>query len=229
MGLLFWRGVPPTFLIGGWVACRLPLDRDRRLPVCRAQPLRREQVRGGACRIARPRQVRRTAFFATFWSCYSSDCSCASPDRGRGAHKLLSGGRAFPHLPPALRLLGGGCRSHFSGGIPSDVVPILVGNSLPPSSMTEFWSIRALPHAPFACRHLRRLPSGAIQCVVATHHHEEHVGNLNWGCAPAGVPLLSVCRDRQVLQSPGRLLGASGNYRTARSRGAWFSKSWPST
>jgi len=54
-------------------------------------------------------------------------------------------------------------------------------------------------------RHLRRLPSGAIQCVVATHHHEETRWQLDWAARRLGVPLYLSAATARLLQSPGRL------------------------
>jgi glyoxylase-like metal-dependent hydrolase (beta-lactamase superfamily II) len=38
-------------------------------------------------------------------------------------------------------------------------------------------------------RHLKHLPANRIQSVVATHHHEEHAGNLNWLAERTGAVL----------------------------------------
>jgi len=112
-----WDGVavlarlfPPTFLIG-WLG-RVPPFRWIGIAGYRFVARNRYAVskcRGGACRIARPEQVRRTAFFATFWSCYLIGLLLRLPliVGARSARTRLSGGRAFPHLPPALRLPGG--------------------------------------------------------------------------------------------------------------------------
>jgi hydroxyacylglutathione hydrolase len=55
-----------------------------------------------------------------------------------------------------------------------------------------------------AC-HLRRLPKGSIRAVVATHHHEEHVGNLNWASQATSAPLYLPALTAELLKSPWRL------------------------
>jgi glyoxylase-like metal-dependent hydrolase (beta-lactamase superfamily II) len=54
-------------------------------------------------------------------------------------------------------------------------------------------------------RHLRRLPTGSIRAVAATHHHEEHVGNLNWASQTTSTPLHVPAATARLLQSPWRL------------------------
>jgi glyoxylase-like metal-dependent hydrolase (beta-lactamase superfamily II) len=54
-------------------------------------------------------------------------------------------------------------------------------------------------------RHLRQLPPGTIRCVVATHSHEEHVGNLNWASRRLSVSLYLSAATAKLLQSPWRL------------------------
>src|SRR5262249_34067011 len=39
-------------------------------------------------------------------------------------------------------------------------------------------------------RHLRGLTPQAVEAVVATHHHEEHVGNLTWAAATTAAPVM---------------------------------------
>src|SRR4029078_9005409 len=96
--------------------------------------------------------------------------------------------RYFLTFRKRVDLLDGRLRVLFLGGIPCDVVPLLFGES--------FWSViydgvAIDPGSPkmrrSLRRHIRNLPRNEIRTVVATHHHEEHVGNLNWLAQEVGV------------------------------------------
>src|SRR5690606_3771356 len=68
----------------------------------------------------------------------------------------------------------------FVGGLPSDLIPVLFGERftaivydgivVDPGS-SRMWKSLQL--------HLAHLPADEVYGVAATHHHEEHVGNLN--------------------------------------------------
>jgi glyoxylase-like metal-dependent hydrolase (beta-lactamase superfamily II)/predicted DCC family thiol-disulfide oxidoreductase YuxK len=211
-----WDGVavltrlfPPTFLIG-WLG-RVPPFRWIGIAGYRFVARNRYAVskcRGGACRVARPEQVRRKTFFATFWSCYLIGLLLRLPlIVVAGAHELGCQGVAhFRTFRRRFDFLGGKLSVAFLGGIPSDVVPILFGELF---TAIVYDGVLVDPGSPrmrgSLARHLRGLPSGAIQCVVATHHHEEHVGNLNWAARRLGVPLYLSAATARLLESPGRL------------------------
>ena len=149
--------------------------------------------RGGACRVARPEQVRRKTFFATFWSCYLVGLLLRMPLIVGAGERVNSVVRWSRHLRTFRRrfdFLGGKLSIAFLGGIPPDVVPLLFGELF---TAIIYDGVLVDPGSPrmrrSLTRHLGRLPSGAIQCVVATHHHEEHVGNLTWAMRRLSVPL----------------------------------------
>ena len=52
-------------------------------------------------------------------------------------------------------------------------------------------------------RHLRGLTN--VAAVVATHHHEEHVGNLNWASQKLSAPLYLSGATAALLKSPWKL------------------------
>jgi predicted DCC family thiol-disulfide oxidoreductase YuxK len=124
------RLFPPTFLIG-WLGSMLPF---RWIGIAGYRFVARNRYaiskcRGGACRVARPEQVRRQTFFATFWSCYFIGLILRMPlIVGAGAREL--GGQVVTHLRTFRRrfdFLGGKLSIAFLGGIPPDVVPLLFG------------------------------------------------------------------------------------------------------
>jgi glyoxylase-like metal-dependent hydrolase (beta-lactamase superfamily II)/predicted DCC family thiol-disulfide oxidoreductase YuxK len=200
---------PPTFLIG-WLGSLRPF---RWIGIAGYRFVARNRYaiskcRGGACRVARPEQVRRKTFFATFWSCYFIGLLLRMPlIVGAGAREL--GGQVVTHLRTFRRrfdFLGGKLSIAFLGGIPPDVVPLLFGELF---TAIIYDGVLIDPGSPrmrrSLTRHLGRLPSGAIQCVVATHHHEEHVGNLSWAMRRLSVPLYLSAATAKLLQSPWRL------------------------
>jgi glyoxylase-like metal-dependent hydrolase (beta-lactamase superfamily II)/predicted DCC family thiol-disulfide oxidoreductase YuxK len=211
-----WDGVavlarlfPPTFQIG-WLGCVPPF---RWIGIAGYRFVARNRYavskcRGGACRVARPEQVRQKTFFATFWSCYLIGLILRLPlIVGAGAREL--GCQVAAHARTFRRrfdFLGGKLSIAFLGGIPCDVVHILFGELF---TAILYDGVLIYPGSPrmrrSLARHLRRLPPGAIQSVVATHHHEEHVGNLNWASRRVSVPLYLSAATAKLLQSPWRL------------------------
>jgi hydroxyacylglutathione hydrolase len=211
-----WDGVAvlarlfgPTFLVG-WLV-RVPPFHWIGIAGYRFVARNRYAVskcRGGACRVARPEQVRQRTFFATFWSCYLIGLLLRLPlILGAGAREL--GCQVSAHVRTFRRrfdFLGGKLSIAFLGGIPCDVVPVLFGELF---TAIVYDGVLVDPGSPrmrrSLVRHLRRLPSGTIRSVVATHHHEEHVGNLNWASRRLSVPLYLSARTAKLLHSPWRL------------------------
>jgi len=150
------------------------------------------KCRGGACRVERPIRTRRRSRFGVFWSCYTAGMVLRLPlsiavtvrDAAvRIRRYVVTFRKRFDLLDGRLQLL-------FIGGFPCDVVPIVFGE--------QFWTVIYKgvvvdPGSPkmrgSLLRHIRRLPADAIHTIVATHHHEEHSGNLNWLAEKTGAKL----------------------------------------
>ncbi|MBZ5538579.1 MAG: DCC1-like thiol-disulfide oxidoreductase family protein [Acidobacteriia bacterium] len=166
------------------------------------------KCRGGACRVARPESVRKNSLFSAFWSCYWVGLMLRLP------LIVLAGVRDFVDQAVVFirtfrrRLIfpGGKLSIAFLGGFPCDVVPLVFGELF---TTVLYDGIVVDPGSPCMrrslARHLRHLPKDSLRAVVATHHHEEHVGNLNWVSRQASVPLYVSRATAQLLQSPGRL------------------------
>lgn len=196
--LIGWLGSVPPFRWIGDDAYRFVARNRYAVSKCR----------GGACRVARPDEVKRKSFFGTFWSCYLIGLLIRLPlIVGAGGHDFL--GQSFAFFRTFRRRVdfpGGKLSILFLGGFPCDVVPILFGELftavlykgllIDPGSPRMRRSLR---------RHLRRLPKGSITAVVATHHHEEHVGNLNWASQATSAPLYLSKPTAELLKSPWRL------------------------
>ena len=141
------------------------------------------KCRGGACRVARPDAVRRKSSFPTFWSCYTLGMFLKFPlalwaSLKTSACRVRDYGATFRRR---VELLDGKLVLCFLGSPRSDAIPIFFGERF---VMVLYRGLAVDPGSPLMRRalgtHLSRLPSGSVRAVVATHHHEEHVGNLNW-------------------------------------------------
>jgi glyoxylase-like metal-dependent hydrolase (beta-lactamase superfamily II)/predicted DCC family thiol-disulfide oxidoreductase YuxK len=196
--LIGWLGQFPPFRWFGQVAYRFIARNRYAVSKCR----------GGVCRVARPEQVRKEAFFGTFWSCYLIGLLIRMPlIVGAGMRDVwLQCSVFFLTFRRRIDYPDGKLSVLFLGGIPCDIVPILFGELftavvydgvlIDPGSHRMRRSL---------ARHLRRMPQGAIRAVVATHHHEEHVGNLNWAAQFASAPLYLPAQTAELLKSPWRL------------------------
>src|SRR6202453_4056036 len=140
------------------------------------------KCRGGACRIAKPEEVRRQAKLGAFWSCYTLGFFIRQPlvlwAGIKAAAQRMSIFAQTYH--GRLDLLNGKLTILFLNGLLPNTVPLLFGElftaiiydgiAIDPGSAKMRWSL---------ARHLRQAEP-KIAKVIATHAHEEHVGNLNW-------------------------------------------------
>jgi glyoxylase-like metal-dependent hydrolase (beta-lactamase superfamily II)/predicted DCC family thiol-disulfide oxidoreductase YuxK len=166
------------------------------------------KCRGGACRVVRPHSLRKRSAFGAFWSCYVvgmlirlplSIAAAARDAVVRVARYVYTSRKRIDLLDRRLRLL-------FIGGIPCDVVPLVFGE--------QFWTvvydgIAIDPGSPKMRRslerHLKKLPAHEIRAVLATHHHEEHVGNLNWLAERTGAEVYVSRATAELLTKPLKL------------------------
>jgi glyoxylase-like metal-dependent hydrolase (beta-lactamase superfamily II)/predicted DCC family thiol-disulfide oxidoreductase YuxK len=166
------------------------------------------KCRGGACRVARPDVVRRQSSFTAFWSCYSLGFLIRVPlvawSAARGALGRLS--VFFRTYQRRLDLLGGKLSILYLNGLLPNAVPVLFGELF---TAIVYDGVMVDPGSPkmrrSLMRHLRRIPVGHIRSIVATHAHEEHVGNLNWVAERTGASLYISEMTARFLQPPTRL------------------------
>ncbi|MEW6230435.1 MAG: MBL fold metallo-hydrolase, partial [Bacillota bacterium] len=100
-------------------------------------------------------------------------------------------------------LLDGKLTVFFLGGALSDSVPIMFGE--------HFWMILydgllidpgGLSMSRAVERHLLSLEPGAVRAVIATHAHEEHIGNLAQASKVTGAPVYAGARCAESIRNP---------------------------
>ena len=149
------------------------------------------KCRGGACRVAKPEEIRRQARLGAFWSCYTLGFFIRLP------LVLWAGMKAaiervsifFRTYHRSLDLLDGKLTILFLNGLLPNAVPLLFGELF---TTVLYDGVAVDPGSPKMRksleRHLSRLKP-KITKVIATHAHEEHIGNLNWLSRLTGAPL----------------------------------------
>jgi glyoxylase-like metal-dependent hydrolase (beta-lactamase superfamily II)/predicted DCC family thiol-disulfide oxidoreductase YuxK len=149
------------------------------------------KCRGGACRVAKPQAVKRQARLGAFWSCYSLGFLIRAPlvvwaGFADAVHRFRIFFRTYRKR---LVLLDGKLTILFLNGPLPNTVPLIFGELF---TTILYDGVAIDPGSPkmrsSLARHLRRLKP-EITAIVATHAHEEHVGNLNWLAQWAGAPL----------------------------------------
>jgi glyoxylase-like metal-dependent hydrolase (beta-lactamase superfamily II)/predicted DCC family thiol-disulfide oxidoreductase YuxK len=149
------------------------------------------KCRGGACRVAKPEAVRRQAKLGAFWSCYTLGFFIRVPlvlwagIKAAGQRTSIFA-RTYHER---LDLLNGKLTILFLNGMLPNTVPLLFGELF---TTVLYDGIAIDPGSPkmrrSLARHLRQMKP-KITKIVATHAHEEHVGNLNWLAEVTGAPV----------------------------------------
>lgn len=150
------------------------------------------KCRGGVCGVDHVDTTRSTAELMPFWTCYTLGMLASLPliaaSAARDAGRNVAGyartrGRRVELLDGRLRLL-------FLGGWPTAVVPLAFGELF---AAVWYRGLLVDPGSPRMRRslgvHLDALGPGAVSAVCATHHHEEHIGNVDWAAERAGASL----------------------------------------
>jgi hydroxyacylglutathione hydrolase len=149
------------------------------------------KCRGGACRVAKPEAVRRQARLSAFWSCYSLGFFIRLPlvlwSGIKAAIQRLSIFARTYHK--RLDLLDGKLTVLFLNGFLPNSVPLLFGELF---TTVLYDGVAVDPGSPkmrkSLQRHFRRIDP-KVQKIIATHAHEEHVGNLNWLSSLTAAPI----------------------------------------
>lgn len=166
------------------------------------------KCRGGVCQSSSPRRVREQAALGAFWSCHTVGLTLRLP-LILGSAVLTAWRRArvfFATRGRRVDLLGGRLSILFLNGFFPNLVPLVFGElftaivydsvAIDPGSTKMRRSLE---------RHWRGFGAGAIRTVVATHAHEEHVGNLDWLARKTGASLALSEATAALLRDPGRL------------------------
>jgi hydroxyacylglutathione hydrolase len=159
------------------------------------------KCRGGACRAAKPDKVRQQAKLGAFWSCYTLGFFIRLPlvlwSAIKAAEQRMSIFVRTYHK--RFDLLNGRLVILFLNGMLPNAVPVLFGELF---TAIIYDGIAIDPGSPKMRRSLaRHLQQGNLKItkVVATHAHEEHVGNLNWLSEVTGTPLYASEMTAQFL------------------------------
>jgi predicted DCC family thiol-disulfide oxidoreductase YuxK len=140
------------------------------------------KCRGGACRVVRPEAVQRQARLGAFWSCYTLGFLLRLPlvlwaGISDAARRMRLFARTYRKR---IDLLDGKLRILFLSGALPNAVPLLFGELF---TTVLYDGVAVDPGSPkmrkSLARHLRQ-SKPRITSIVATHAHEEHIGNLNW-------------------------------------------------
>lgn len=139
-----------------------------------------------------------------FWACYTAEMllrlplvvwATAHQQRRHLADWTVTRGRR-------IDLLGGRLSICFLTGLPTAIVPLSFGERF---TMAVYDGVAVDPGSArmrrSLGRHLDGLPQ-PIRAVVATHAHEEHVGNLDWLADRTGAPVLASPDTARRLQPP---------------------------
>jgi glyoxylase-like metal-dependent hydrolase (beta-lactamase superfamily II)/predicted DCC family thiol-disulfide oxidoreductase YuxK len=149
------------------------------------------KCRGGACSTARPDAVRRQARLGAFWSCYALGFLVRLPLIAGAAiaDAVARVGTFRRTYRRHLSLLGGKLQILFLDGLLPNTVPLIFGELF---TTIVYDGIVVDPGSPKMRRSLAGHLATArprIDAIVATHAHEEHVGNLNWLAERAQAPV----------------------------------------
>ena len=183
----------PSTRLFGWLGQSFPLRSTGRLlyKFIATNRYSLSKCRGGACRVAKPEAVRRQARLGAFWSCYTLGFFIRLPlVVWAGIKAAIQRASIFARTRhKRLFLLNGKLTLLFLDGTLPNTVPLLFGELF---TTILYDGIAIDPGSPKMRRslerHLRALKP-KITKIVATHAHEEHVGNLNWLSNATGAPI----------------------------------------
>ncbi len=166
------------------------------------------KCRGGACQSAKPQEVRKNAKLHAFWFCYTIGFFLRLPLIFWVAlRRALERARVFVKTyGKRVDLLDGKVSILFLNGPLPNAVPLLFGELL---TMILYDGVAIDPGSPkmrrSLARHLRKISPGEVRSIVATHAHEEHVGNLRWMADRTGSAIHIGAETARILRAPRRL------------------------
>jgi glyoxylase-like metal-dependent hydrolase (beta-lactamase superfamily II) len=150
------------------------------------------KCRGGSCRSVTVQELESHAPQVTLIACHWFGLLLRLPlSVGAILRQVWRNCRCYARIRNRrMEFPGGHLQLCMLNGLPCDLISLLFGEYF---VMIVYDGI-AIDPGPTRLRrallrHLRRLPANCIHPVVATHHHEEHAGNLNWLAEQTGAAL----------------------------------------
>ena len=195
-----WIGVILDFKPLRWIS-------DRLYSIVARNRYQLSKCRGGACRTTLTVSAVSSSF-AVFWSCYTVGFLMRIPLIVRAMlWRFRANTRTyFGTWRKKYGFLDGKLKVFYLGGFPSDTVPLLFGE--------HFWMILydgilidpgGTRMSRTVARHLSSLDSEAIKSIVATHAHEEHIGNLALASQLTGAPIHAGNQCANLIREPARI------------------------
>ncbi len=166
------------------------------------------KCRGGACTVVRENAVRDRAAPTVFWTCHTTGFVIRLPlIVSSGLRQGLSRVSVFGSTyRKKAELLSGKLKILFLNGVGPNLVPIFFGELF---TAVVYDGVIVDPGATkmraSLARQLKNIPKSAIKTIVATHAHEEHIGNLNWLAERTGAPIYVSAMTAQFLRPPAKL------------------------
>ncbi len=165
------------------------------------------RCRGGACRSVRVDALRGKLSRSAFRTCRIVGVAAISPLAATHFVRRLA--RQFRNWwrtrGRTVELFEGRLSLSFLGGGPSFTVPLLFGELF---TLIRYGSLVVDPGGTrmkrAAARQIRGM-QGKVSCVVPTHAHEEHCGNLELAAGILGAPIRAHPRAIPLLVAPPRI------------------------
>jgi len=202
-----WSAVPLTRPIMALTERHRWADRAGRRCAELLLDSRWELVRARGGRVGDHLEPHPLAPVGPFWACYSAELVLRLPLVAWASARQLTGhARDWARTRRRrVRLLDGRLEICFLDGVPTAVVPLAFGERF---TMAVYDGVAVDPGSSRMRRsierHLAQLDQ-AVHTVVATHAHEEHVGNLDWLADRTGADVRVGPATARLLQPPYRL------------------------
>lgn len=163
------------------------------------------KCRGGKCRVSFEKKTEGKSGMVPFWTCYTTGFLTKIPlviwsSVMQARNRLLI---FLSVRRKQIELFDGKLSIFFLGGFFPDLASLMFGEQF---TMIVYDGIAIDPGSPkmrnVLLQHLSKIDNERIIAIVGTHHHEEHIGNLNWLSQITKAPIYVNERTAAILHSP---------------------------